>query len=63
MKAYPQKVRSKAVHSRKYKKFVIMAELMSYLSVERFGINSCERFLYICNNGLNKHAPQKKKIM
>lgn len=38
-----------------------MAELMSYLSVERFGINSCERFTYICNNGLNKHAPQKKK--
>ena len=38
-------------------------ELMSEPSKENFGINSLERFLYICNNLLNKHTPQKEKII
>ena len=64
MNASHQKVKPKAVHYRKYKNFCNQSftdELVSELSLESFGINSWERFIYIYNNGLNKHAPQKKK--
>ena len=60
MKASFQKLRQKVVHYRKCKNFCNQSfkdKLVSELSKENFGINSLERFIDICNNVLNKHAP------